>query len=147
MPNLFSNFLTKKVSDPHTKYQMTQRTISVWLGEFSRQEYWNGLPCPSPGDLPNPGVEPRSPTMQADSLLSEPPGKPIIKALLEILGTSEITSVRMDSVTNSPHISVSFTLQLCRPRVSWGSVSSLTCSQRNHQSPGHREKQIWRIIQ
>ena len=44
--------------------------------EFSRQEYWSGLPLPSPGDLPNPGVEPGSPGLQADSLLSEPPRKP-----------------------------------------------------------------------
>ena len=43
---------------------------------FSRQEYWSGLPFPSPGDLPNPGIEPRSPTLQADALPSEPPGKP-----------------------------------------------------------------------
>ena len=43
---------------------------------FSRQEYWRGLPRPSPGDLPNPGIEPRSPTLQADSLSSESPGKP-----------------------------------------------------------------------
>ena len=42
--------------------------------EFSRQEYWSGLPFPSPGDLSNPGVEPRSPTLQADALPSEPPG-------------------------------------------------------------------------
>ena len=41
---------------------------------FSRQEYWSGLPCPSPGDLPNPGVEPRPPALQADALPSEPPG-------------------------------------------------------------------------
>ena len=46
--------------------------------EFSRQEYWSGLPCPPPGDLPNPGIEPRSPTLQVDSLLSEPPGSPRI---------------------------------------------------------------------
>ena len=45
--------------------------------EFSRQEYWSGLPFPSPGDLPDPGIEPGSPTLQADALLSEPPGKPI----------------------------------------------------------------------
>ena len=44
--------------------------------EFSRQEYWSGLPFPSPGDLPDPGIEPRSPTLQADSLLSGPPRKP-----------------------------------------------------------------------
>ena len=43
---------------------------------FSRQEYWSGLPCPPPGDLPNPGIEPRSPALQAGSLMSEPPGKP-----------------------------------------------------------------------
>ena len=44
--------------------------------EFSRQEYWSGVPFSSPGDLPNPGIEPRSPTLQADALPSEPPGKP-----------------------------------------------------------------------
>ena len=43
--------------------------------EFSRPEYWSG-PFPSPGDLPNPGIEPRSPTLWADSLPAEPPGKP-----------------------------------------------------------------------
>ena len=43
---------------------------------FSRQEYWSGVPLPSPGDLPDPGIEPRSPAMQADALSSEPPGKP-----------------------------------------------------------------------
>ena len=43
---------------------------------FSRHEYWSGLPFPSPGDLPNPGIEPGSPTMQADTLPSEPPGNP-----------------------------------------------------------------------
>ena len=44
---------------------------------FSSQEYWSGLPFPSPGDLPNPGIEPRSPALQADALTSEPPGKPV----------------------------------------------------------------------
>ena len=43
---------------------------------FSRQEYWSGLSCPPPGDLLNSGIEPRSPTLQADSLPTEPPGKP-----------------------------------------------------------------------
>ena len=42
---------------------------------FSRQEYWSGLPCPPPGGLPNPGIEPKSPPLQAVSLPSEPPGK------------------------------------------------------------------------
>jgi len=43
--------------------------------EFSRLEYWSGLPFPSPGDLPNPGIKPRSPALQADSSSSESPGK------------------------------------------------------------------------
>ena len=43
---------------------------------FPRQKYWSGLPFPSPGDLPNPGTEPVSPALQADTLQSEPPGKP-----------------------------------------------------------------------
>ena len=45
---------------------------------FSGQEYWSGLPFPSPGDLPNPGIEPRSPALQADSLPIQLPGKPKI---------------------------------------------------------------------
>ena len=44
--------------------------------EFSRQEYWSGFPFSSPGDLPDAGTESRSPALQADSLPSEPPGKP-----------------------------------------------------------------------
>ena len=46
---------------------------------FSRQEYWSGLPCPPPGHIPNPGIKPRSPALQADSLPSEPPEKPYVK--------------------------------------------------------------------
>ena len=47
-----------------------QAPLSVGL---SRQEYWSGLPCPPPRDLPDPGMDPGSPALQADSLLSEPP--------------------------------------------------------------------------
>ena len=47
---------------------------------FYRREYWSGLPLPSPGDFPDPGIEPRSPAFQADTLTSAPPGKP------EVLG-------------------------------------------------------------
>ena len=46
--------------------------------EFSRQEYWSGLPFPSPEDLPNPGIKSRSPALQADSLPAELPGKPML---------------------------------------------------------------------
>jgi len=46
--------------------------------EFSRPEYWSGWPFHSAGDLPNPGIEPRSPALQADSLPAEPQGKPLL---------------------------------------------------------------------
>ena len=48
-------------------------------GGFSTQEYWSGSPCPSPGDLPNPRIKPRSPASQADALPSEPTGKPCLQ--------------------------------------------------------------------
>ena len=51
---------------------------------FSRQENWSGLPFPSPGDLPNLGIEPGSLALQADGLLSEPPGKPQGSHMYEI---------------------------------------------------------------
>ena len=49
--------------------------------EFSRQEYWSGLPFPSPGDLPHPGIKPGSPALRGDSLPSEPPGKPYTEVI------------------------------------------------------------------
>ena len=67
---LSQSYLT--LCDPH-RLQPT-RHLCPW--GFSRQEYWSALPCPSPGYLPNPGIEPRSPTLQEDSLLTEPLGKP-----------------------------------------------------------------------
>ena len=54
-------------------YIARQAPVSM---RFSRQEYWSGSPCPPPGDLPNPGVEPRCLALQADSLPCEPSGKP-----------------------------------------------------------------------
>ena len=59
---------------PHGLYVAHQTPLSRG---FSRQEYWGGLPFPSPGDLHNPGVEPGFPVLQEDSLPSEPPRKPI----------------------------------------------------------------------
>ena len=50
------------------------RLLCPW--GFSRQDYWSGLPCLPPGDLPKPGIEPRCPALQADSLPTETPGKP-----------------------------------------------------------------------
>ena len=52
---------------------------------FSGQEYWSGLPFLSPGNLPDPGTEPRSPTLQAGALTSEPPGKPCQKKRVSLI--------------------------------------------------------------
>ena len=57
-----------------TPWTVAHQASLPWV--FSRQEHWSGLPCPPPGDLPNPGIKPRSPALQVDSLLSEPPGEP-----------------------------------------------------------------------
>ena len=57
--------------------------------EFSRQEYWSGLPCPSLGDLPHPGIKPGSPALQADSLPSEPPRKPVIYNGRKLISSGE----------------------------------------------------------
>ena len=73
--------------------------------EFSRQEYWSGLPFPSPGDLPNPGMEPGSPALQADALSSEPPGNPN-KHLRNIPGEKQCCQKTMHSVMSDslwPH--------------------------------------------
>ena len=63
----------------HVQLFVTSLTIAYPASQsrgFSRQEYWSGLPFPSPGDLPDPGIEPRSPALYADTLPTEPPGKP-----------------------------------------------------------------------
>ena len=61
---------------------------------FSRQEYWSGLPFPSLGDLPDPGIEPGSPALQADYLPSEPPGKPLQFGVVLLL-LSRFSRVRL----------------------------------------------------
>ena len=77
---LFFFFLIMSSSEVAQSYQTLQPPwpvpyqTSPSMG-FSRQEYWSGLPFPSPGDLPDPGSDPGSPTLQADALPSEPPGE------------------------------------------------------------------------
>ena len=71
--------------------------------EFSRQEFWSGLLFPSPGDLPNPGVKPRSPTLQEDSLPTEPPGKPNYGGGNEDMVTSFKRSHACTVALSAPH--------------------------------------------
>ena len=66
--------------------------------EFSRQEYWSGFPFPSPGNLPDPGIEPRSPTLQADSLPSEPPGKHLMKSMVNFMSVKSRIFVIVNNV-------------------------------------------------
>ena len=78
-PALAGEFFTTNTTWETIRLFATPWTVAYhappFMG-FSRQECWSGLPFPSPGDLPDPGIEPRSPTLQADALPSEPPGKP-----------------------------------------------------------------------
>ena len=70
----FSHEAMADSSRPHGTYP--SRFLCPW--RFSKQEYWSGLPFPPSGDLPNPGIEPGSPVLQADSLPSGPPRKPFL---------------------------------------------------------------------
>ena len=71
-------------------FSSVQLCATLWTGAhqappspgFSREESWSGLPFPSPGDLPDPGIEHRPPALQADSLPSEPPGKPWVSSVV-----------------------------------------------------------------
>ena len=77
-PILISYYKLIEISQP-TYLMSTVKLISFSENpmsmEFSRQEYWSGLPFPSPGGLPDPGIEPGSPALQADSVPFEPPGR------------------------------------------------------------------------
>ena len=79
-PGPIACFLHKKESEvaqscPTLCDSMDYSLPGSSIHQILRQEYWSGLPFPSPGDLPDPGIEPRSPTLQEDALPSEPPGK------------------------------------------------------------------------
>ena len=78
--------MVKVKSLSHVQLFVTPWTVAYQAPqsmEFSKQEYWSGLPFLSPGDLPNLGIEPGSPALQADTLLSEPPVlNPILLLLL-----------------------------------------------------------------
>ena len=62
--------------------------------EISRQEYWSGLSFPTSGDLPDPGIKLWSPALQANSLLSEPPGKPILNNIMSISSENPVLRER-----------------------------------------------------
>ena len=71
---LYTSFVFSRCNNSSRITVLVVRQAPLSWG-FSRQEYWSGLPCPPPGNLPNPGIKSRSPTLQADSLPAEPSGK------------------------------------------------------------------------
>ena len=84
-PTLVGRFLiTEPLLLLLSRFSRVRLLVTPWTAayeapppmEFSRQEFWSGLPFPSPGDLPDPGTEPGSPALQADALLLEPPAFP-----------------------------------------------------------------------
>ena len=91
---------------------------------FPRQEYWSGLPFPSSGDLPNPGIEPASPALAGRFFTTEPPGKPATGGQLEINGTAE---AKMLGICN-PFLLIFQALTQVLP-----SLGGLICSHNNAQ--------------
>ena len=89
--NVYYNFISCHTSEPVKLLSRVWLFAIPWTVayqappsmEFSRQEYWSGLPFLSPGDLPDPGINPRSPTLQAGALLSELTGKPPVILQME----------------------------------------------------------------
>ena len=92
----FQSQFSHSVMSDSLQHHGPQPTKLLCPWGFPRQEYWSGLTCPPPGDLPNPGIEPRSLELQVDSLLPEPPGKPkntgvgSLSLLQEIFPTQEL---------------------------------------------------------
>ena len=99
---------------------------------FYRQEYWSGLPFPSPGDLPDSGIKLRSPTLQANSLSSEPPRKPTM--LLLLLLQSHVSCVQLCATpwTEAHHAPLS---------LGFSRLEQLTDSERKEQNLFHQNKE------
>ena len=97
---------------------------------FSRQEYWSGLPFPSLGDLPNPGIEPRAPELQAESLPTELQGKPSFRIdwfeLLAVQGTLKSLLQHHSLKASILQCSVFFIIQLSHPYMTTGKTIALT---------------------
>ena len=106
--------LSSVVSDllrPHGL--QTSRILCPW--GFSRQKYWSGLPCPPPRDLPNPGIELRSPVLQADSLPQELPGKPTVLHAPRERGSQPLCTSRKSTIYSDPPTFPLYCLTLAVP--------------------------------
>ena len=100
-------FSCQVISDSYMNPWTVARQVPLFMG-FPRQEYWNGLPFPSPGDLPDPGIEPRFPALQADSLPTELQGKPKKECSRREKGMNSIGSVIRVSFVMNPSLQEGF---------------------------------------
>ena len=91
---------------------------------FSRQEYWSWLPCPPPGDLPNPGIEPRSLALQVDCLPAEPQGKPFLHGEVNSLSRVRLFATPW-TVAYEASQSMGFSRQECWSGLSFPSPGDL----------------------
>ena len=113
-----SAFLSTKMSGPVAQWCPTLRPHGLWPSRllcpwaFSGQEYWSGLPCPPPGGLPNPGMEPRSLASQADALPSGPPGMQTTLCRAQRKGL-----LKAPPSSNLPGSAVAFTDRFQKPRL------------------------------
>ena len=107
-------------TDPGNRYEINQRDFSIHIlftskllcpWGFSRQEYWNGLPCPPPEDLPNSGIKPKSPMWQVDSLPSEPPGKPSLYLIYRYHCSGNAFNILWSLISQFSHSVVSDSLR------------------------------------
>ena len=122
--HLSASFATKSKSYSVASNSATPWTVAHQIPlsmEFSRQEYWNGLPFPSPGDLPNSGIKPRSPALH---LPSEPPGEAPLLLLLSWLSP---LGLHIQSIACFPLLSSFFISYLVRPMSCCVSLLSPTC--------------------
>ena len=104
------------VSDSVTPWMVAYQALP-YMG-FSRQEYWHGLPLPSPGDLPKTGIKPGSPALQTHALPSEPPGKPLADT------KEELKSLLMKQKEESEKVGLKLNIQKMKimasgPITSW----------------------------
>ena len=149
LPKLFSNVLTKKVSDPHTKYQMIQRTMSVWWRILqARILEWVAMPFSRRSSRPRGRTQVSHIAGRFFTVWASGEAYLLLRHSLKYWADQRSHQSGWTQGKQRPHLRA-FTPQLSPPRAGWHSVSSLTCpgSQRNHQPPGHRERQIWRIVQ
>ena len=116
---------------------VTPRTVAYHAPPsmgYSRQEYWSGLPFPSPGDLPDPGIEPRSPAFQADTLPSEPPQKPVHSM---VLGNCIIKCIHHYSIIHSSFTVLKISCSAYSPPLPWTPGNHYLCFSVSLPFPGY----------